>query len=65
MVDDPRAPIEKVQAVQFADSRAVTAPFIYFDDVLTAGVHQVIFASNSVPAPPIRRRMVRPKRFMS
>jgi hypothetical protein len=40
MVDDPRPPIKKVQAVQISQSSAESAPFIYFDEVLTAGVHQ-------------------------
>ena len=40
MVDDPRPPIKKVQFVQFSDASTESAPFIYFDEVLTAGVHQ-------------------------
>ena len=32
MVDDPRPPI--------SDASTESAPFIYFDEVLTAGVHQ-------------------------
>src|SRR5262245_1006049 len=40
MVEDPHAPIKKVQAAQIADSSTGTAPFIYFDEVLTAGIHQ-------------------------
>src|SRR5262245_53293354 len=31
---------KKVQAVQVSESSAESAPFIYFDGVLTAGVHQ-------------------------
>ena len=40
MVDDPHPPIKKVQFVQFSDASTESAPFIYFDEVLTAGVHQ-------------------------
>ena len=39
MVDD-HPPIKKVQFVQFSDASTESAPFIYFDEVLTAGVHQ-------------------------
>ena len=39
-VDDPHRPINKAQAVQISDSSAENAPFIYFDAVLTAGIHQ-------------------------
>ena len=38
MVDDPRPPIK--QFVQFSDASTGGAPFIYFDEVLAAGVHQ-------------------------
>src|SRR5262245_2530955 len=40
MVDDPHPTIKKVQAVQVAVSSTETAPFIYFDEVLTASAHQ-------------------------
>ena len=39
-VDNPNASIKKRQAVQVSDSSAGSAPFIYFDTVLTGGVHQ-------------------------
>jgi len=40
-VDNPNAPIKKrQQPVQVSDSSAESAPFIYFDTVLSAGVHQ-------------------------
>jgi hypothetical protein len=43
-VDNPNPSIEKVrakvQAVEISESSAESAPFIYFDAVLTAGIHQ-------------------------
>jgi hypothetical protein len=44
-VDEPNPSIKKlqatkVQAAQISESSAENAPFIYFDAVLTAGVHQ-------------------------
>jgi hypothetical protein len=39
-VDNPIAPIKKGQHIQVSDSSAESAPFIYFDTVLTAGVYQ-------------------------
>jgi len=39
-VDNPNEPIKKRQAVQVSDSSAEHAPFIYFDAILTAGIHQ-------------------------
>jgi hypothetical protein len=39
-VNNPNPPTKKVQVAQVSDASAESAPFIYFDEVLTAGVHQ-------------------------
>jgi hypothetical protein len=64
-VNSPNPPTKKVQVAQVSDASAESAPFIYFDGVLTAGVPRAMFASNSAPAAPFRRRMARRKRFTS
>jgi hypothetical protein len=64
MVDDPRPPIKKVQAVQISQSSAESAPFIYFDEVVTAGVHQgnirlELGASTAIPTADGQAKTVR------
>jgi hypothetical protein len=63
MVDDPRPPIKK-QAVQISQSSAESAPFIYFDEVVTAGIHQgnirlELGASTAIPTADGQAKTVR------
>jgi hypothetical protein len=39
-VNNLNPPTKKVQVAQVSDASAESAPFIYFGEVLTAGVHQ-------------------------
>jgi hypothetical protein len=53
-VNSPNPPTKKVQVAQVSDASAESAPFIYFDGVLTAGVHQgnvrlELGASSAIP----------------
>jgi hypothetical protein len=56
MVENPNAPVGTVQAIELSKFSAERAPFIYFDGVVTAGVHHgtiqfELVASTLVPTP--------------